>query len=110
LALWLYAGVRPLQALLFVAAVEILSFATGYLYYVAWGSFITRQDLSQPHIVYLFSGGAIVVSSICYLLAAAIWMPALRALAPWLFAIVLWTAWSTAANWAIREYRPTGGV
>jgi hypothetical protein len=39
--LWLYAGVRPVHALLVIALIEVFALGTTYLYQYAWSYFIT---------------------------------------------------------------------
>jgi hypothetical protein len=105
--LWLYGGVRFTHALLVIALVEVFALGTTYLYHVAWSYFITRRDLASPPVVFSFTIGATLVSSLSYLLAASIWAPKLRAEKRWLAAILLgphgaWLRAGRSASFALQ--------
>ncbi len=107
LGLWLYAGVRLVNALLVIALVEASTFCVGYGYSILLSHLIVLQDLRDPSLALAVTAGATALSSVCYLLAASIWAPGLRTGARWLAGLVLWTMAAGAASMAIRELRPS---
>jgi ABC-type nitrate/sulfonate/bicarbonate transport system permease component len=105
LGLLLYARISLVRALLVAAAIEASSFCMGYAYYTLASQLIVARDLSPPPLALAFSAGATAITGLCYLMAAAIWVPELRDGKRWLAALVLWTAWGAASSWAVGQYR-----
>lgn len=108
IGLVLYARINVIQALLVVAVIEASTFAVGHTYYILLSRLIVPRDLAFLPIGLSFTAGAIAASGLCYLMAAAIWVPSLREGRRWLVAIVLWAIWAAATSWAIREFRIVG--
>jgi branched-chain amino acid transport system permease protein len=106
LGLWLYAGVRLLNALLVIALLEASTFSVIFTYYMLVAQF-DLQDLRAPDLTLAFGTDVIVLWSVCYLLAASLWAPGMRAKRRWLAALVLWTLAAAAASLASRELRPS---
>jgi hypothetical protein len=103
--LWLYAGVRLIHALLVVALVETLVFGVSYVYQLWFSYLLTSREFAMFVVA---NAAAAALSGMCYLLAASLWVPALRDGRRWLAAIVLWALWGACVYWALREFRFTG--
>jgi branched-chain amino acid transport system permease protein len=105
IGLWLYARVSLVNALLVIALVEALTLSTSFAYASVLAQFLTQRDLAPFPISLLNNAAAVVLSSLCYLLAASVWVPSLRLGRRWLAAVILWTVWATATTWAVRQLR-----
>ena len=105
IGLLLYARISLLRALLVVAALEGSAFCMGYAYYTLASQLMVARDLISPPLALSFAAGTTAIAGLCYLMAAAIWVPELRDGRRWLAALVLWTAWGAASAWAIGQYR-----
>jgi NitT/TauT family transport system permease protein len=105
LGLLLYTRISLVRALLVVAALEASSFCMGYGFYTLMSQLVAAPDLRSPPLALAFGAGATAITGLCYLMAAAIWVPELREGRRWLAALVLWAAWGAASSWAIGQYR-----
>ena len=98
IGLWLYAGVRAINALLVIAAIETSVFCTSFAYLYVLSRFTARLNIGSLPVLALYVSGSAAVTTLCYLLAVSIWAPGMRAGRRWLAAIVLWTIWGVLAS------------